>query len=763
MNPTKTRRKLLEMTKTTRRSFNILSFYGSSSLTKWYLSTSQSLWALHSITQLHTLKFTTDTPDRHPGHSGEMADDSIPKTVRFAPITDNFKDASSEATNAPATSDAKIPSSAAETLAQTLDDDDDDDAAAAQLLMGYKGLRSQSQEDSQGHRNSGIESLQQSVVTDTRAVAQDMPQSKKEDPISEEEFSENLSRPPNVSAVLTSVLRTLPPNLTNPAGGDQIPKPSFSKPVNPTASGAVAQNLPVIQPLPVCTASLDPSVPSLQAGSLKVSSAPPVTPQDPRSTTLQAGSVKSNSTTLGLHTRHVDPRPKLGLAPVSPRRAAVTREPQDPGTPLGESRTPSAPGRFLESTSPLTPTPISPRSGEGSQADKTQGTTGERIQAINMPRIPRDYREGVVLTRRHLDAMRRRRDLVEGACNLLEQRVDKRETENRQLRHLDHIIKVQVAEAKRERKATREELKKASTNRKERKESEKAASSMPSWKKWLWWPTAKTQDHVTDVADAAGRERQATKANPAAQGGPIGQESTMSQKEKDLVAQKDSTASQNPALMVGAGGGPPDNPSDSSDSRDSSDDDGRNPNGKRPRGGLGRRNVKRLQIQRVPQEVADGSEYVLPPHPAEDYSDKAYEDVFYELYKKIWEYVHRYYMPYSMKYLIYPQTGSEFESARRFKIRLWSNLSPEFIHWLEMVVDGDPGHLMPRDWSSVFLDPAERRPMLCAIISKIIEIKVFGDLLFGGDEFQMQTLDNAEKSLYRNEGVPFTQRHCWPC
>ncbi len=82
---------------------------------------------------------------------------------------------------------------------------------------------------------------------------------------------------------------------------------------------------------------------------------------------------------------------------------------------------------------------------------------------------------------------------------------------------------------------------------------------------------------------------------------------------------------------------------------------------------------------------------------------------------------------------------------------LWINRIPlEFQNFAEMVADPEPSS---GGWNRMLSDRIERRYLLVGILARILEAKVFNELLFGAEDMQKANLESLERTFAGEEGM----------
>lgn len=80
----------------------------------------------------------------------------------------------------------------------------------------------------------------------------------------------------------------------------------------------------------------------------------------------------------------------------------------------------------------------------------------------------------------------------------------------------------------------------------------------------------------------------------------------------------------------------------------------------------------------------------------------------------------------------------------------WIGMSFEFVRYSIMVAEPDDSL---GDWNRILLERNERRYLLVGILARILEAKVFGELLFGASKGQKKQLEELERSSIEVEGT----------
>jgi hypothetical protein len=80
----------------------------------------------------------------------------------------------------------------------------------------------------------------------------------------------------------------------------------------------------------------------------------------------------------------------------------------------------------------------------------------------------------------------------------------------------------------------------------------------------------------------------------------------------------------------------------------------------------------------------------------------------------------------------------------------WIEMSSEFVRYSTMVAELDN---RSGDWNRILLKRNERWYLLVGILARILEAKVFAELLFGASKGQKKKLEDLERSSVELEGT----------
>jgi hypothetical protein len=156
----------------------------------------------------------------------------------------------------------------------------------------------------------------------------------------------------------------------------------------------------------------------------------------------------------------------------------------------------------------------------------------------------------------------------------------------------------------------------------------------------------------------------------------------------------------------------------------------------------------------VPSNVHLQMNFGHHPH---EYTDDQYEDAFINLDSLVVNFSRKFFgVKYNIRGMLLENDSKDTpvrtERARLQHALLWQSFSPELMNYIELVAIGDCGTKSDRNWDSLLTNSEEREWLIAAIVNKIIEVKIFSQLLWGATEDQLRALDGADKSLWQAEG-----------
>jgi hypothetical protein len=124
------------------------------------------------------------------------------------------------------------------------------------------------------------------------------------------------------------------------------------------------------------------------------------------------------------------------------------------------------------------------------------------------------------------------------------------------------------------------------------------------------------------------------------------------------------------------------------------------------------------------------------PHPLKDRSDEWYIEQFRRLFRRIHNFASDYFGLHDL------DQGDLHQP--------WAaGMSPEFLRWVEDVATADP---MVGSWDPLLQNTAQRTWLIVGIITRILEIQVFGADLWGAEPQEKELLLGMERGLLNREG-----------
>lgn len=126
--------------------------------------------------------------------------------------------------------------------------------------------------------------------------------------------------------------------------------------------------------------------------------------------------------------------------------------------------------------------------------------------------------------------------------------------------------------------------------------------------------------------------------------------------------------------------------------------------------------------------------YDLPRHPLEDRSDAAFQELFKDIYQQTLAFSRFYFGIHDIKSNV-----------------SWAGLTmpPGFLQYAELVAEADPAC---GGWNDLLIDMQQRQWFITAILTRIFEINIFSDVLFGANEREKELLRGLDKALLTQEG-----------
>lgn len=132
-------------------------------------------------------------------------------------------------------------------------------------------------------------------------------------------------------------------------------------------------------------------------------------------------------------------------------------------------------------------------------------------------------------------------------------------------------------------------------------------------------------------------------------------------------------------------------------------------------------------------------QFEFPPHPDEDRSDHWYIEEFRKLYVRLDRFCHDFYGAHDLD-------EGEFHQP-------WAiGMTPEFLRYVEQVAEADPEL---GGWNKLLRDTTERKWLVMAVLTRILEAHVFGADLFGADAEEKQLIFQVDRALITREGKLF--------
>jgi hypothetical protein len=130
-------------------------------------------------------------------------------------------------------------------------------------------------------------------------------------------------------------------------------------------------------------------------------------------------------------------------------------------------------------------------------------------------------------------------------------------------------------------------------------------------------------------------------------------------------------------------------------------------------------------------------QFLFPAHPHEDRSDEWFIAQFRKLFRRISRFAHDYF-------------GLHDIDAGEFHQPWAAGMAPEFLRYVEQVAEADP---MISSWDKLLQDTAQREWLIVAVLTRILEIHVFGADLWGADTQEKELLLGLERALLTREGM----------
>lgn len=119
------------------------------------------------------------------------------------------------------------------------------------------------------------------------------------------------------------------------------------------------------------------------------------------------------------------------------------------------------------------------------------------------------------------------------------------------------------------------------------------------------------------------------------------------------------------------------------------------------------------------------------------YTDEWFRDEFQRLYDQVENFVDTFFCQFE-------------DIPLESRLSPWIKMNSEFVIYSTMVAEPDDSL---GDWNQILLQRNERRYLLVGILARILEAKVFGELLCGGSQGQKIKLEQLERSSIEIEGT----------
>ncbi|KAI9744442.1 MAG: hypothetical protein M1818_001971 [Claussenomyces sp. TS43310] len=161
--------------------------------------------------------------------------------------------------------------------------------------------------------------------------------------------------------------------------------------------------------------------------------------------------------------------------------------------------------------------------------------------------------------------------------------------------------------------------------------------------------------------------------------------------------------------------------------------------------------LKRLDFGLTYMKDADATDGAARPraiaygrHPTRGRDDTFYEHKVTQLYRQIETVAEVYFgLP----------TPDGYEIDRQDNNPWLQDLPVEFMNYAELVAEPD---WHSGGWTRLMCDVSQRKFLIIGILARILESKVFSELLFGADEYQTAMLETMEKTLVLQDGYERT-------
>jgi hypothetical protein len=132
-------------------------------------------------------------------------------------------------------------------------------------------------------------------------------------------------------------------------------------------------------------------------------------------------------------------------------------------------------------------------------------------------------------------------------------------------------------------------------------------------------------------------------------------------------------------------------------------------------------------------------QFQFPFHPDGDRSNVWYQNEFRKLFNRMDAFAQKYFCLHDL------------ESEGKFHEPWAAGMTPEFVNWVEMVAEPDPGL---GGWDTLLRNTKQRQWLIVAILMRIIQVKVLNADLWGADKEEKNLLFANERAFIRREGMP---------
>jgi hypothetical protein len=124
------------------------------------------------------------------------------------------------------------------------------------------------------------------------------------------------------------------------------------------------------------------------------------------------------------------------------------------------------------------------------------------------------------------------------------------------------------------------------------------------------------------------------------------------------------------------------------------------------------------------------------PHPLEDRSDAWFTEQFRLLFRRTSTFAEVYF-------------GIQSLSQREIYQPWAAGLTPELVRYAEQVAEADPA---TGGWDPLLKDTTQRKWLIAGILVRILQVKVFGQNLWGSSTAEEQLLHELDRAFFTREG-----------